>query len=322
MKVAIFGAGAWGTALAVVLGAKGVPVGLWARRESQAQALRRLRENRDRLPGVVLPPYVQPTADPEEALKGAAFAVVALPSRALPEVLAQLPKAPAYVSTTKGLWFEGAHLARPSEVITKITGVARVAALSGPNHAEEVGRLLPAAAVVASEDPALARAVQEVFSGPIFRVYTSRDLVGVELGGALKNVIALAAGMVDGLALGDNAKAALLTRGLAEIIRFGAAFGARSETFYGLSGLGDLVATATSRHSRNRWAGERIVLGQGIEGKTVEGLGTVRAVFAWAEATGTDLPIVRAVYRVAVEGADPASILMELMQREPKPEAI
>jgi len=319
VKVAVIGAGAWGTALSVVLGAKGVPVALLARSKEHAEALARTREN-PRLPGVFLPPYVRPTADPEAALLDAELAVVALPSRALKEALAGLPKAPAYLSATKGLWFEEGGLKRPSEVIAEVTGASRVAALSGPNHAEEVGRLLPAAAVVASEDAALSGRVQEVFSSPVFRVYTRSDLKGVELGGALKNVVALAAGMVDGLALGDNAKAALLTRGLAEIARFGEAQGARRETFYGLAGLGDLVATATSRHSRNRWAGERIVRGESLEGRTVEGLPTAEAVHAWAMEAGVDLPIVRAVYRVAFERADPAHVLTELMNREPKEE--
>ncbi len=318
MKVAILGSGAFGTALAVVLGAKGVPVALLARSEARAREILASREN-PRLPGVRLPPYVRPTADTEAALKDAELAVVALPSRALPDALVGLPRAPAYLSTTKGLWFGSGGLKRASEVIAEATG-APVAVLSGPNHAEEVGRLLPAAAVVASPDPALARTVQAVFGGPVFRVYTQDDPIGVELGGALKNVVALAAGMVDGLALGDNAKAALLTRGLAEIARFGVAFGARPDTFYGLSGLGDLIATATSVHSRNRWAGERIVRGEDLEGATVEGLPTVRAVHALAQATGADLPIVRAVHRVAFEGADPAKALTELMQRAPREE--
>ena len=320
MKVVVVGAGAWGTALSVVLGAKGIPVALLARRKEHAEELARTRENRRYLPGVFLPPYVRPTADPEAAFQDAAFAVVALPSRALPEALSGLPKAPFYVSATKGLWFGERGLRRPSEVIAEATGNPRVAALSGPNHAEEVGRLLPAAAVAAAADPALAQGVQEAFTSPAFRVYTRVDLLGVELAGALKNVVALAAGMVDGLALGDNAKAALLTRGLAEIVRFGTAQGASKETFYGLAGLGDLVATATSRHSRNRWAGERIVRGEPLGDRTVEGLATVRAVYAWSAQTGVDLPIVRAVYRIAFEGADPAHVLTELMGREPKEE--
>ena len=320
MKVVVIGAGAWGTAISVVLGAKGIPVSLLARSREAAEALAQTRENRRHLPGVHLPPYVRPAADPELAFRDAELAVVALPSRALPDALSGLPVAPFYVSATKGLWFERGGLRRPSEVIAAATGNPRVAVLSGPNHAEEVGRLLPAAAVVASLDPALSKRVQEVFSSPVFRVYTRDDLLGVEHAGALKNVVALAAGMVDGLALGDNAKAALLTRGLAEIVRFAEAQGARRETFYGLAGLGDLVATATSRHSRNRWAGERIVRGESLEGRTVEGLPTTQAVHAWAVEKGVDLPIVRAVYRIAFEGADPSHVLTELMHREPKEE--
>ncbi len=320
MKVAVVGAGAWGTALSVVLGAKGVPVALLARRPEVAEEIARVRENRRYLPGVFLPPYVRPTADPEAAFHGAELAVIAVPSRVLPEALAGLPRAPLYVSATKGLWLREEGLWRPSQLIAEVTGVSRVVSLSGPNHAEEVGRLLPAAAVAASPDPALARRVQEIFGGPVFRVYTREDQAGVELAGALKNVVALAAGMVDGLALGDNAKAALLTRGLAEIVRFGVAHGALRETFYGLAGLGDLVATATSRHSRNRWAGERIVRGEDLEGRTVEGLPTARAVRAWARGAGIELPIVEAVSRIAFEGADPAAVLTDLMQRAPKEE--
>ena len=325
MKVAVLGAGAWGTALAVVLASKGVPVGLWARRKELAEAMLAARENRDYLPGVALPPYIQPTADAAEALEGAAFAVVAVPSKALRGVLADLPAAPAYVSATKGLVAEGGALRRVSEVIREVTGARRVAVLSGPNHAEEVARFLPAATVVASSDEGFAREVQAAFTTPWFRVYTSRDLVGVELGGALKNVIALAAGMVDGLRLGDNARAALITRGLREIVRFGVAQGAREQTFYGLSGVGDLIATATSLHSRNRGAGERLVRGLTLEAlererQVVGGVYTVRALYDWSRARGVELPITEAVYRVVYEKEDPIRALSALMGRELKPE--
>jgi len=175
VKVVVVGAGAWGTAMAVVLGAKGIPVALLARRREHAEELAQTRENRRYLPGVFLPPYVRPTADPVAAFKDAVFAVIALPSRALPEALKGLPEAPFFVSATKGLWFGEGGLRRPSEVIAEATGNPRVAALSGPNHAEEVGRLLPAAAVTAAADPALAQSVQEVFTSPVFRVYTRDD---------------------------------------------------------------------------------------------------------------------------------------------------
>ncbi|TFU26049.1 NAD(P)H-dependent glycerol-3-phosphate dehydrogenase [Thermus tengchongensis] len=322
MKVAILGAGAWGTALGVLLASRGVPTALLARRKEHAEALRAMRENRDYLPGVALPAYLYPTADPEEALMGAELAVVALPSKALEETLKVLPLAPWYLSATKGLFFREGGLWTASQVIAALTG-RPVAALSGPNHAEEVARFLPTASVAAGPLE-LAKRVQELFSGPTFRVYTSSDLRGVELGGALKNVLALAAGMVDGLRLGDNAKAALLTRGLREMVRFGTALGGEEATFYGLSGLGDLLATAYSLHSRNRGAGERLVRGEALERLedrgVVEGLYAVKALMAWKEKAGVELPIAEAVYRVAYEGLDPLKALSALMAREPKPE--
>lgn len=325
MKIAILGAGAWGTALAILAASRGNEVSLWARRVEQAESLLATRENRDYLPGVALPPAIRPTADPQEALWKAELAVVAIPSKGLRDTLAGLPKAPAYLSATKSLEHSEGGLLRMTQVIHEVTGVSRVAALSGPNHAEEVGRFLPAAAVAASADEGLARLVQQVFSGPSFRVYTSDDLIGVELGGALKNVIALAAGMSDGLRLGDNAKAALVTRGLREIVKFGVAQGAEAETFYGLSGLGDLVATATSPHSRNRGAGEKIVQGAALADleaskQVVEGIYTVKALHAWGKQTGAEMPITESVYEVIYEGADPLQELSELMGREAKPE--
>ncbi|MEZ0347924.1 MAG: NAD(P)H-dependent glycerol-3-phosphate dehydrogenase [Thermus sp.] len=321
MKVAILGAGAWGTALGVLLASKGIPTALLCRRKEHAEALRAHRENKEYLPGVALPAYLYPTHDPEEALSGAEFAVVALPSKAL-DTLRDLPQAPWYLSATKGLFFREGALLTPSQVVAALTG-RPVATLSGPNHAEEVARFLPTASVAAGPE-ALARRAQEVFHSPTFRVYTSADLRGVELGGGLKNVLALAAGMVDGLRLGDNAKAALLTRGLKEMVRFGTAQGGEEATFYGLAGLGDLLATAYSLHSRNRGAGERLVRGEALERLedrgVVEGLYAVKALMAWRREAEVELPIAEAVYRVAYEGLDPLKALQELMGREPKAE--
>ncbi|RDI95311.1 NAD(P)H-dependent glycerol-3-phosphate dehydrogenase [Meiothermus sp. QL-1] len=324
--IAVLGAGAWGTALALLAASKGTPVYLWTRRKEHARAMQEERQNREYLPGVPFPKTLYPTAEAEEALAQAQFAVVAVPSRALRATLEALPPAPAYLSVVKGLHYGEHHLLRMTQVIEAATGVKRLAALSGPNLAEEVARFLPAAAVVASHDPSLAQAVQQVFSGPSFRVYTSSDLIGVELGGALKNVIALAAGMVDGLGLGDNAKAALITRGLREIVRFGVAWGAQEATFMGLSGLGDLIATAHSPLSRNRRAGERIARGETLaqleaQRSVVEGIYTVKALHAWDQATGADLPITEAVYRVIYLGANPLEELSRLMGREAKPES-
>ena len=324
MKITVIGAGAWGTAVALLAAQKGLEVALWARRPEQAEALRAMRENREYLPGVALPANLRPTSSADEALEGTALAVVAVPSRALAQTLAPMPKAPAYLSLTKGLAYTAHGLTRMSQVIAEATGVERVAALSGPNLAEEIARFQPAASVVAAAEPGLAQQVQQLLGGPSFRVYTSRDLVGVELGGALQNVIALA-GMVDGLRLGDNAKASLMTRALREIVRFGVAQGAHSETFYGLSGLGDLIATCTSLHSRNRGAGEKIARGATLEEleaskQVVEGVYTVKALHAWGQESGAELPITEAVYRVVYQGERPLEVLSALMGREAKPE--
>jgi glycerol-3-phosphate dehydrogenase (NAD(P)+) len=309
----------------MVVATKGTRVDLWARRPEQAQRMQTHRENQDYLPGVELPQALHPTADIAEALEGADFAVVALPSKALRQTLSELPKAPAYVSLSKGLSFSDHRLERMSQVIAEVTGVEAVAVLSGPNLAAEVAQGLPAAGVVAAPDQAFAKRVQEAVSGPTFRVYTSTDVIGVELGGALKNVIALAAGMVDGLRLGDNSKAALITRGLREMVRFGQAMGGEAATFYGLSGLGDLVATASSPHSRNRSAGERIVEGETLarleaSKQVVEGIYSVRALHAWSLESGSELPITEAVYRVIYEGAQAGGEISRLMLRGVKAE--
>ena len=324
-EIAVIGAGAWGTALAVLAARRGHTVHLWARRSEQAQAMQQDRENREYLPGVAFPPTLHPTAQAEEALAEAELAVVAVPSKAIRETLSALPIVPAYLSVTKGLQYSDHGLLRMSQVVAETTGINHVAVLSGPNLAEEIGQFLPAAAVVAAPEPELSSRVQQIFSGPSFRVYTSGDAAGVELGGALKNVIALAAGMVDGMRLGDNAKAALITRGLREITRFGVAQGAQEATFMGLSGLGDLIDTGSSHQSRNRSAGERLVRGETLEKleaqkQVVEGIYTVKALHAWGVQTGLELPITEAVYRVVYQGAEPLEQLDVLMGRQAKPE--
>lgn len=321
-RLAVIGAGAWGTAIAQLLAGSDARVLLWARRPELAASLAATREHHARLPGMKLAPQVEVTADPERAA-GVDAAFVAVPSAYLPGTLRAFSPPRAYVSCSKGL--RGPELRRLSQVIAEAWPDSVPAALSGPNLAGEVAAGQPAAAVVASPDVELAAAAQRWLQGPTFRVYTSADLPGVELGGALKNVIALAAGMCDGLALGENAKATIVTRGLAEIVRLGQALGGQRETFYGLSGLGDLVATCAGLGSRNRTAGERVALGADLaalerSGITAEGIPTVAAVHSYAERTGLQLPIAAEVYRVIYERKDPRRAIADLMARELKPE--
>ncbi len=322
----VLGAGGWGTALAVTLAQTHPTVTLWARREDLAEQLRRTRRNAAYLPDVTLPPQVSVTSDlaaaVAEAEAGAGaeaeivFAVV--PSVGMADLLAALPKTLGLVLCAKGLAPGG----RPLSTLAAETGHRQVAVLSGPNHAEEIGLGLPAATVVASHDAAFARRVQRALMTSTLRVYTSADVSGVELGGVLKNVVAVAAGLGDGLKLGDNARAAVITRGLREMARYLSSQGAQEDTVYGLSGLGDLVATATSRHSRNRAAGEALALGAAPEagGKVVEGLRTARLLTAWAAQQGFELPIVQAVAAVAEGRVSPQDALSNLMQRQAKAE--
>lgn len=327
--VAVLGAGAWGTVLAVLLAggaraADAAGVRLWARDPAAAERLRATRENPVYLPGLRLPATVRPTADLEHAVGGAELALVAVPVRALDGLVRALPQAcPPLVLCCKGITPDAFQ--RPSEVVQAARPDLGVAVLSGPNLAAEIAAGKPAAATVASRSDALARGAQARFDPGRFRVYTSRDVVGVEIAGALKNVIALAAGMSDGLGLGDNAKATIITRGLAEIARLGTRLGGRARTFYGLAGVGDLVATCSSAQSRNHLAGERLARGAtlaDIEASrlTAEGLPTVRAVHALAQRLGLELPISAEVYRVAYEGKDPRTALADLMTRGARPE--
>ena len=318
MSVCILGAGGWGTALSAMLGLHGRGSLLWARRSEVVADLMRERENRVYLPGVRLPGTVLLTSDLQRATAGQDWALLTVPSVGIPELLAQLPRGLGVVLCAKGLAPDGDRLS----LMAAQMGFGRVAVLSGPNHAEEIGMGLPAATVVASSDAGLAEAVQQALMTPSFRVYTSPDVSGVELGGVLKNVIALAAGLIDGLELGDNAKAAIITRGLREMGSYLASQGAESDTVYGLSGLGDLVATAGSRHSRNRAAGEAIGRGQAVQpgGKVVEGVRTAGLLRAWAEVHGHDLPIVRAVARVVAGEWTPGQSVAALMGRQAREE--
>ncbi len=317
--VTVLGAGGWGTALAAMLGGHGIGSVLWARDPEFAEVLREQRENRRSLPGVPLPPGVEVTADLGEALAGRSWALLTVPSVGMPGLLEALPRPLGVVLCAKGLGEGGERLS----LLAQRLGFGRVAVLSGPNHAEEVGRGLPAATVVASTDPAFAAEVQAALMTPSFRVYTSSDVPGVELGGVLKNPVALAAGLLDGLELGDNAKAALITRGLLEMGRYLATQGARPETVYGLSGLGDLMATAGSRHSRNRAAGEAIARGRAVDegAGVVEGVRTARLLGRWAREHGGELPIVGAVDRILSGEWTPQQGVADLMGREGKSES-
>lgn len=324
-KFAVLGDGAWGTAIALLLAAgEGHRVTLWSAREENGRILRERRENIHLLPGVPIPPAIELTTDIAEAVKDAELWIVAIPTVYLRETLQRaVPFAkgsPPVLSLAKGL--ENETFLRPTEIIQQVLGTKRVAVLSGPSHAEEVSRGMPTTVVAASADWELANRVQQRFSGDRFRVYTNHDMVGVELGGALKNIIGIAAGISDGLGFGDNAKAALLTRGLVEIARFGVALGAEHQTFFGLAGLGDLITTCISRHGRNRHVGERLARGDKLPAilasmkMVAEGVYTTRSVHDKAARMGIDMPITAEVHRVLYENKDPATAVKDLMVRE------
>lgn len=324
-RVVVIGDGGWGTTLAMLLHKKGVRVTLWSAFPEHVAELQKHHENRRFLPGVKLPEELLVSADPFEAARGAELAVSVVPTQYLRKVAERFEDALAgevpVVSATKGIEIE--TFKTPSEILAEVLGGRPIAVLSGPSHAEEVAIGLPASVVVASTDENLARAAQATLSSENFRIYTHNDPKGAELGGALKNVIAIAAGISDGLGLGDNAKAALLTRGIVEMARFGQAHGARSSTFFGLAGLGDLATTCYSRHSRNRHVGEEIGRGKSLEKilaemqMVAEGVWTTRALFGpESEARGIPMPIAEQVNAVLFEGQDPRKAVSELMGRE------
>lgn len=327
--VAILGAGGWGTALALAALRAEQKVCLWARRSEFAEQLRHDRCNTKYLPKVPLPSTdnLHITSQLEEAIAGASLVLLVVPSVGMPELLQRLHKLIDFPTCPFPLVLCAKGLAPDGQALSVWTNaqfghMPSIAVLSGPNHAEEVGLGLPAATVVASQYHDVALAVQQRLTSSSLRVYTSSDVVGVELGGVFKNVMAVAAGMGDGLALGDNAKASLLTRGLREMNRYLESLGAHQDTVYGLSGLGDLMATATSVHSRNRAAGEALARGQNPEqgGKVVEGLRTARLLDEWATQHAHDLPVVTAVARIIEGRWNVEQGLSELMNRDPKAE--
>lgn len=323
MKCVVIGNGGWGTALGLVLAGNGHDVTVWGPFEEEIEAIRTAGENTLYLPGVKTPESMQWTSDPASAA-GADLIVLVVPSRFVRSTLTtfrpHLPQTALLVSATKGL-DETTHQ-RMSEVARDVLG-RDIAVLSGPSHAEEVARGVPTAVTVAGPG---AESVQQALTGKTFRVYTSDDRIGVELGGTLKNVIAVAAGILDGMGPGDNSKAALMTRGLAEIARLGAALGAKPETFAGLSGVGDLIVTCASRHSRNRAVGERLGRGEQLRDimagmkQVAEGIWNARAARDLARELGVEMPITEEVCAIVEDGKDPRQALRDLMNRDPKAE--
>lgn len=323
-RITILGGGAMATACSILLAEhEDQDVALWVRNPDYADDMTRTRENKRLLPGVEIPDRVLITADVDEAAQGAEMLVAAIPTRYLREALEKL--APSLndnrpvVSVIKGI--ENETFMRPSEIISDVLGNRAVATLGGPSHAEEIARRLPASVVAASGDVSLAKEVQQRFNTDRFRVYTNQDVVGVELAGALKNVIAIAAGICDGLGFGDNAKSALLTRGVVEITRFGEALGAEPLTFAGLAGMGDLITTCISPYGRNRMVGERLGKGETLTqildsmDAVAEGVTTTKSVYEMAEREDVEMPITAEVYAVLFENKPPEEATDSLMLR-------
>ncbi len=327
-NVCVIGDGGWGTALATVLNANGHRVTVWGPFKAYIDRIIAEGQNPTFLAGVDLPSDIHWTADRDVAVAQADAVVLATPSRYYADVCSGfadlIPPEVDVVSVAKGVC-ETTHR-RMTEIATDALQGRPVAALSGPSHAEEVARGIPTAVVVASPDADLSQRLQSLFANPRFRVYTSDDPVGVELGGALKNVIAIAVGVSDGIGFGDNTRAALITRGLAEMTRLGSALGARPETFAGLSGMGDLIVTCTSRHSRNRSVGERLGRGESMQAilnsmqQVAEGVWNCAAARALAREQGVDVPIAEQVCALVHEGRNPRDAVEALMERDVKPE--
>jgi glycerol-3-phosphate dehydrogenase (NAD(P)+) len=329
-RCAVYGTGSWGTAFAMILADAGCEVTMWGRRAALVDAINTTRTNPEYFPGTELPAGVRATTDPAEAAAGAAFAVLAIPSQTLRGKLTEwapmLAEDTVLVSLMKGIELGTAK--RMSEVIEEVAKVSpdRVAVLTGPNLAKEIVDRQPAAAVVACRDEAVAKRLQAACHTPYFRPYTNTDVVGCELGGAVKNVIALAVGIADGMGLGDNAKASLITRGLAETTRLGLAMGADAHTFAGLAGMGDLVATCSSPLSRNHTFGANLGRGMtlaetiAVTKQTAEGVKSCESVLDLARRHDVDMPITETVVEIVHEGKPPLVALKELMSRSAKSE--
>ena len=329
MKITVLGDGGWGTALAILLKNKGFDISLWGAFKEDIEAIQKHGENKKFLPGFRIPKTIQLTSEIFIACEDADIIVLAIPSRFLRDVVTKNKKIlkesqAGFVSVVKGI--EEKSLKRMSEVALEVLGDVELAVLSGPSIAPEVARGIPTAVVVASADEIFARKISDIFRAERFRVYTSKDLAGIELGGALKNVIAIASGIADGLGFGANTKAALLTRGLAEMTRLGCAMGASRETFQGLSGLGDMITTCVSSEGRNHRFGQEIGKGNKPElllkksVMEIEGAWTSRAAIQLGKKYNIELPITQQVYSVLFENKSPLMAVNELMTREPKAE--
>ena len=327
-KIGVIGAGSWGTALTVLLESNGHQVTVWSAIEEEIKMLQKEREHKDKLPGVALAESIQFTTDLQEAIAGKDILVLAVPSPFTRSTSKRMKEFVAenqiIVNVAKGI--EEDSMKTLTDIIGEEIPQAVVTVLSGPSHAEEVGKGLPTTCVVGAKDEKIAEYIQETFMNQVFRVYTSDDILGIELGGALKNVIALAAGVADGLGYGDNVKAALITRGISEISRLGVAMGGRKETFGGLTGIGDLIVTCASVHSRNRKAG--MLIGQGYTMEEamkevkmiVEGVYSAKAALQLSKKYNVELPIIEQVAAVLFEGSEPKDAVDALMGREKKSE--
>ena len=331
MRISVIGAGGWGTTLAILLQNNGHQVTMWEFVKSYSKKLKKTRENKIYLPGVIIPNEIEITHELDEAVKNQHMIVIAVPTQFIRSVLKQIRKYKfndtIFVSVSKGI--EKDTLMTVDKIIRdEVPSINKdfIGALSGPSHAEEVSRKIPTAVVAAANDEEVAKQIQAAFMTSYFRVYSSTDLIGVELGGSLKNVMAIGAGIIDGAKFGDNTKAAIMTRGIAEISRLGVALGAQPETFAGLSGMGDLIVTCMSRHSRNRYVGEQIGMGKKLKDvlksmdMVAEGVETSRSVYQLSTKLKIEVPISTAVYKILFEDKDPLKATYELMARDMKPE--
>ncbi len=328
-KISVIGDGGWGTTLAVHLGRKGYPVRLWGAFAENIEKIKAVRRNDKFLPGIDIPAQVEATADLQLAIEQAEIVILAVPSQYIAGVLKKIKTFPLdgklFLSVVKGI--ETSSTLRMSQVIHQQLGPVPLAVLSGPNIAQEVAKGVPSTAVIASSNPGVARRLQKIFNSETFRIYRNTDMIGVEFGGSLKNVIAIACGACDGLGFGNNTKAAILTRGLVEMARLGKAMGGKVKTFYGLAGLGDLVTTCSSPQSRNRFVGEQLGRGksmketlQAMNNKVAEGVVTVKAVIKLSQKYKVPMPISHEVFNVIYKGKAPQRAVKDLMQRELKAE--